>query len=223
MRRVKRHAKLVFATLACICAPSLVVYLWWTSFCVTSPRNVAEIFGSTPLAQGMSDEPLYYVARDQPPTRLGPLQESQLYFLYSTRGQIAVGRVCGIQVAVADLADNQAGMRSIASSPFMFISRATRLLGGLLRYEHTTKYFVGSSNLLVLTFPHWLAFLVSAIPTITFAVLLRRARGRLRSGHCPSCNYNLTGNTSGICPECGTPIADKRVTPNTSPKARTSC
>jgi hypothetical protein len=23
---------------------------------------------------------------------------------------------------------------------------------------------------------------------------------------CPSCAYNLTGNTSGICPECGTPV-----------------
>jgi hypothetical protein len=25
-------------------------------------------------------------------------------------------------------------------------------------------------------------------------------------GYCPSCRYNLTGNISGICPECGTPI-----------------
>ncbi len=24
--------------------------------------------------------------------------------------------------------------------------------------------------------------------------------------HCSSCTYNLTGNLSGICPECGTPI-----------------
>jgi hypothetical protein len=23
-------------------------------------------------------------------------------------------------------------------------------------------------------------------------------------GHCPTCSYNLTGNTSGVCPECGT-------------------
>ena len=26
-------------------------------------------------------------------------------------------------------------------------------------------------------------------------------------GHCTNCDYNLTGNTSGICPECGTPIS----------------
>jgi predicted RNA-binding Zn-ribbon protein involved in translation (DUF1610 family) len=25
-------------------------------------------------------------------------------------------------------------------------------------------------------------------------------------GHCPHCNYNLTGNVSGLCPECGTTL-----------------
>ena|GEM_PF-2132305 len=30
---------------------------------------------------------------------------------------------------------------------------------------------------------------------------------RPRKGHCAVCNYNLTGNVSGRCPECGTPIA----------------
>ena len=27
---------------------------------------------------------------------------------------------------------------------------------------------------------------------------------RTLSGHCNKCGYNLTGNLSGICPECGT-------------------
>jgi hypothetical protein len=26
---------------------------------------------------------------------------------------------------------------------------------------------------------------------------------------CPTCSYNLTGNTSGVCPECGTAVAPK--------------
>ena len=25
-----------------------------------------------------------------------------------------------------------------------------------------------------------------------------------RTGHCTKCGYNLTGNTTGVCPECGT-------------------
>ena len=33
----------------------------------------------------------------------------------------------------------------------------------------------------------------------------RRAAIRPPRGHCRTCGYNLTGNTSGVCPECGTP------------------
>lgn len=35
--------------------------------------------------------------------------------------------------------------------------------------------------------------------------LLRRRRGR-RSGLCIKCGYDLTGNVSGVCPECSTAI-----------------
>lgn len=31
-------------------------------------------------------------------------------------------------------------------------------------------------------------------------------------GVCEKCEYNLTGNISGKCPECGTPVAAKPVT-----------
>jgi hypothetical protein len=31
---------------------------------------------------------------------------------------------------------------------------------------------------------------------------------------CPKCEYNLTGNVSGICPECGTPIATQSPQPS---------
>ena len=43
----------------------------------------------------------------------------------------------------------------------------------------------------------------TAIPTV---LLLQRHR-RIPVGHCRRCGYNLTGNVSGVCPECGTPIA----------------
>jgi rubrerythrin len=28
-------------------------------------------------------------------------------------------------------------------------------------------------------------------------------RSKTRFGHCQKCGYNLTGNVSGVCPECG--------------------
>jgi hypothetical protein len=40
---------------------------------------------------------------------------------------------------------------------------------------------------------------------------LPRAAGRdLDAGPSSDCRYDLTGNTSGVCPECGTPVAGKR-------------
>ncbi|UCF32491.1 MAG: hypothetical protein JSV78_09155 [Phycisphaerales bacterium] len=47
--------------------------------------------------------------------------------------------------------------------------------------------------------PLWIPFVVLAVPT---AILWWRDR-RNPPGHCRNCGYNLTGNISGICPECG--------------------
>lgn len=47
--------------------------------------------------------------------------------------------------------------------------------------------------------PLWIPLLLAAVPTI---VLFRRDR-RTPSHCCHSCGYDLTGNTSGTCPECG--------------------
>lgn len=52
--------------------------------------------------------------------------------------------------------------------------------------------------------PLWLPFLIFAIPA-SF-LFWRDLRRRIPPGHCQQCRYNLTANTSGICPECGTPI-----------------
>jgi len=46
----------------------------------------------------------------------------------------------------------------------------------------------------------WLPLLLTAIPT---AWLWHRDRRRIRPGCCLRCGYDLTGNTSGVCPECG--------------------
>ena len=55
--------------------------------------------------------------------------------------------------------------------------------------------------------------LLAAMPVLLCWVFrcIRRwiGRRRLRRGFCPQCQYNLTGNISGICPECGTTVAPR--------------
>jgi hypothetical protein len=56
------------------------------------------------------------------------------------------------------------------------------------------------------TIPLWLPLLLMAAPTSVACFRDWWRRYRLTPpGHCPNCGYNLTGNTSGRCPECGAP------------------
>ena len=70
---------------------------------------------------------------------------------------------------------------------------------------------VGTTVLSLLFVPKW-AFEISCA-ALWFALLLflwndptLLARYRQSRGHCPHCGYDLTGNVSGICTECGTAI-----------------
>ena len=51
----------------------------------------------------------------------------------------------------------------------------------------------------IVVIPPWLALLFVAVPT---AFLFWRD-SRIPPGHCRKCGYNLMGNVSGRCPECG--------------------
>ena len=50
--------------------------------------------------------------------------------------------------------------------------------------------------------PFWIPLLAAAIPTY---ILWRRDR-RKPEGCCQQCGYDLTGNESGVCSECGTEV-----------------
>jgi hypothetical protein len=66
---------------------------------------------------------------------------------------------------------------------------------GLVLWEHPA-----GANWSRASAPLWLPFLLTAAPT---ALLWYRNR-RTPAGHCKTCRYDLTGITTGICPECGT-------------------
>ena len=54
----------------------------------------------------------------------------------------------------------------------------------------------------VLAIPLWMPLLTIVVPTV---ILWRRCR-RHPEGHRQTCGYNLAGNTSGRCAECGQAI-----------------
>lgn len=58
-----------------------------------------------------------------------------------------------------------------------------------------------STQVTDISVPLWLFLLGGAMPT---GILFYLDRRRIPPGHCLTCGYDLTGNVSGICPECGT-------------------
>jgi hypothetical protein len=56
-------------------------------------------------------------------------------------------------------------------------------------------------------FPRWFCVLSAILPLAVFYAL--RQWQSVPPNHCGICSYSLTGNTSGVCPECGTPVQQK--------------
>ena len=73
-------------------------------------------------------------------------------------------------------------------------------------YSHVTT---ADADYIGLTIPYWellLLFVVYPAATLTRGVAHKYFRRPLPpEDHCQKCGYNLTGNKSGRCPECGTP------------------
>ena len=55
-----------------------------------------------------------------------------------------------------------------------------------------------------ITIPLWVPFLLIAVPTLFLFIRIRRGKSPNR---CAKCGYNLTGNVSGVCSECGWRVA----------------
>lgn len=60
--------------------------------------------------------------------------------------------------------------------------------------QHMKRWFV---------FPTWIPLLASMCFCIVLHRRLRPFERRPPVGHCSHCGYNLRGNISGVCPECG--------------------
>jgi len=74
------------------------------------------------------------------------------------------------------------------------------------KYKHMSKpVYVSRSQLLTTVLPYVLgaSVLVGVGPWLVARIRWRRI---VPPGHCQTCRYDLTGNVSGRCPECGTPV-----------------
>jgi hypothetical protein len=60
--------------------------------------------------------------------------------------------------------------------------------------------------------PVWSVLLLALIYPCIKAIRYIRRSLRPKPGHCHHCGYNLTGNVSGVCPECGTTSAPEPAT-----------
>lgn len=65
--------------------------------------------------------------------------------------------------------------------------------------------FIGAPGRAVLLLGYGTSLLLAVWPSLALVRGVRRWRRRRRKGFCVKCGYNLTGNVSGICPECGLP------------------
>ena len=52
----------------------------------------------------------------------------------------------------------------------------------------------------------WFIFAPAAMSTAYFGIVSKLLAETPADGCCDACGYNLTGNVSGRCPECGTTI-----------------
>ncbi len=71
-------------------------------------------------------------------------------------------------------------------------------------FINSPDYFSWRGGRIMANVPLGALLVLLLVPTI---VLVHRAR-QPGPHHCRRCSYDLTGNISGICPECGTAIAD---------------
>lgn len=79
-----------------------------------------------------------------------------------------------------------------------------QLLRGRMYAQPANTY---ETTLHALTLPRWVAvILLASYPVVALIRGPGRRWQRRRGGRCLKCAYNLTGNTTGVCSECGTRV-----------------
>lgn len=114
-----------------------------------------------------------------------------------SEGAVGLGILVGITVVVSSICHFLITRYVIASMLAALVSIVLFLWVATIRLGHVDSFIA-------------IAFVVGGIYSFGMALvvgipfLIRRRKPPL--GHCQKCGYDLTGNESGTCPECGTKI-----------------
>jgi len=95
---------------------------------------------------------------------------------------------------------HDSGGRADAESTWQFLR--TNAAFNVLGFSYTGDVQT-SMPLRVMVTPSWSAALVLAFLPGRRLAHARRRRRRRNENRCAACGYDLTGNVSGVCPECG--------------------
>jgi hypothetical protein len=95
---------------------------------------------------------------------------------------------------------------SFARTPALTLSWGPTTIASGLSYVETTYHSGGSSG--AMGCPIWGFVAAFSCPTL---VLRKLRHDRAPAGSCGTCGYDLTGNVSGRCPECGHPCNEEQV------------
>ncbi len=77
------------------------------------------------------------------------------------------------------------------------------------RFFWAPRWSSGPGSMLVML-PLWIPLLLTGLLTLWFGLRFRRPAGR--TNLC-ECGYDLTGNTTGVCPECGRTVGALEAAP----------
>ena len=157
----------------------------------------------------------------KPVTYLLVAHPSRTIFVGSSRGRL---RVWSQEVTPAP----PEGIVATLTVPHeVSVGTLTRTLRGGVKYEFPDKQYEWSSRQLIgrgsignakgsynfsvfeshFQLAWWLPAMVSLLPVGVLLSIWTMRRRRFWMGKCQTCSYDLTGNASGVCPECGTAIA----------------
>lgn len=93
-----------------------------------------------------------------------------------------------------------------ANGTFPEIHKYHSSIDGLVRPRLGTFHFWVRSHGVSIKIPYLVLAVLSALPLLVIATLKAYHTARDQTPRCRKCDYNLTGNLSGICPECGSAV-----------------